>query len=197
MRIVILGGGPSAEPLARLAERAGYTVRWLNDVRSPSGKEAADVCILAGSRAQIETLLVIAALPSMRDTVVVDATIPTVDDRAVEETDTAQAGTDWITTKLSHAHIVRAFNSVPAEALTRVLNDPSADGSERLAVPLAGDDRGAKAVVAQFMRGIGVEPFDLGGLSSGDVLEPGGALWQKALTSVEMLEAVGWLSGDG
>jgi predicted dinucleotide-binding enzyme len=69
--------------------------------------------------------------------------------------------------------------------------------SARLAVPLAGDDRDAKAVVARFMRGIGVEPFDLGAFSNGDVLEPGGALWQKALTPVEMLEAVGYLSGDG
>jgi predicted dinucleotide-binding enzyme len=197
MRIIILGRGPSAEPLARLAERAGYTVRWLSDGTASSGKEAADVCILAGSRADVEALFLIIALPTTRDTVVVDATIPTADDRARDETDTAPAATDWIASKLPHADIVRAFTSVPAEALTRVLNGPPVDESARLAVPLAGDDRDAKAVVARFMRGIGVEPFDLGAFSSGDVLEPGGALWQKALTPVEMLEAVGWLSGDG
>ena len=188
MRIIILGRGPSAEPLARLAERAGYIVLWLSDGAAPSGKEAADLCILAGSRADVETLLVMVALPTTRDTVVVDATIPIADDRARDETDAAHAGTDWIATKLPHA---------PAEALARVLNGPPVEQSARLAVPLAGDDRDAKAVVARFMREIGVEPFDLGAFSSGDVLEPGGALWQKALTSVEMLEAVGWLSGDG
>ena len=197
MRIIILGRGPSAEPLARLAERAGYIVLWLSDGAAPSGKEAADLCILAGSRADVETLLAMVGLPTTRDTVVVDATIPTADDRARDETDAAHAGTDWIATKLPHAPIVRAFISVPAEALARVLNGPPVEQSARLAVPLAGDDRDAKAVVARFMREIGVEPFDLGAFSSGDVLEPGGALWQKALTSVEMLEAVGWLSGDG
>jgi predicted dinucleotide-binding enzyme len=195
MRILILGRGPSAEPLARLAERAGYAVRWLDGGTAPSGREAADLCILAGSRADIETLLVIVAVPTTRDTVVVDATIPTLDDRVRGET--AQAGTDWIATKLPNARIVRAFTSVPAEALTRVLNGPPMEASARLAVPLAGDDRDAKAVVARFMRGIGVEPFDLGAFNNGDVLEPGGALWQKALTPVEMLEVVGWLSGDG
>ena len=42
-----------------------------------------------------------------------------------------------------------------------------------------------------------MEPFDLGALASADVIDPGGALWGKALSQVEMLEAVGWLSGDG
>jgi len=34
-------------------------------------------------------------------------------------------------------------------------------------------------------------------LTVSDVLEPGGALWGKALSQVELLEAVGGLSGDG
>jgi predicted dinucleotide-binding enzyme len=93
--------------------------------------------------------------------------------------------------------MVRAFASVPAEALARVLNGPASSQAARLAVPLAGDDRDAKATVGTFMREIGVEPFDLGALGSADVLAPGGALWGKALNPVEMLEAVGLLSGDG
>jgi predicted dinucleotide-binding enzyme len=32
-------------------------------------------------------------------------------------------------------------------------------------VPLAGDDAAAKEIVAEFMRQIGVEPFDLGPLT--------------------------------
>jgi predicted dinucleotide-binding enzyme len=79
------------------------------------------------------------------------------------------------------------------------LAEPLARLAERAGhtVPLAGDDSEANSLVAQFMREIGVEPFDLGALGSADVLEPGGALWRKALSQVEMLEAVGWLSGDG
>ena len=48
-----------------------------------------------------------------------------------------------------------------------------------------------------FMRQIGVEPYDLGALASAEVIDPGGPLWGKALSQIEMLEAVGWLSGDG
>jgi len=47
MYIIILGRGPSAEPLARLAERAGHTGRWLSDGTASNGTEVADVCILA------------------------------------------------------------------------------------------------------------------------------------------------------
>jgi predicted dinucleotide-binding enzyme len=47
------------------------------------------------------------------------------------------------------------------------------------------------------MREMGVEPFDIGALAAAEVLDPGGALWGLALTPIEMLEAVGELSGDG
>ena len=61
----------------------------------------------------------------------------------------------------------------------------------------AGDDREAKIVVATMMREMGLEPFDLGSLRIADVLEPGGALYGRALTPTEMLECVGEFSGDG
>ena len=58
MHISILGYGPLAEPLARLAERAGHTVRWAEEGAAPSGAaDAADLVILAGSRTAVETLL--------------------------------------------------------------------------------------------------------------------------------------------
>jgi predicted dinucleotide-binding enzyme len=66
-----------------------------------------------------------------------------------------------------------------------------------LAIPIAGDDADAKAAVEMFIRDIGGEPFDLGPSSVAEVLAPGGPLGGKALSQVEMLEAVGWLSGDG
>ena len=197
MRITILGRGPLAEPLAELAERAGNTVRRVQEAVAGSGAaDAADLLILAGSSTAVEPLLASVSPSISQVTVVVDATIPTERERRGTE-EPAGSGTGWIAVTVPRARIVRAFASVPAEALAALLRGSTLDTTARLAVPLAGDDREAKAVVETFMREIGVDPFDLGALGSAEVIDPGGALWGKALSQVEMLEAVGWLSGDG
>lgn len=198
MRVRIIGHDPVAEPLARLAERAGHVVRWEEPGTATSGSDdASDLVILAFSDAAIETTLANIRPVISQDVVVVDATIPMENERhGSGETKTA-SGTERIAAWLPHVRIVRAFASVPADALAALLNRSTSDQSASLAVPLAGDDREARALVAKFMRELGVEPFDLGALGSAAVLEPGGALWRKALSQVEMLEAVGWLSGDG
>jgi 8-hydroxy-5-deazaflavin:NADPH oxidoreductase len=198
MRVIIVGRGPLAEPLARLAERGEHTVTWVEQAPSPwSAVAAPDLVILAGSSTAVHTLLEQIASSIADDVIVVDATIPTVDEGVGDDAERQQPGTEWIPGLLRGARIVRAFASVPAEALESVLHRTTSADSDRLAVPLAGDDHDAKGVAATFMRTIGVEPFDLGALRGADVLAPGGALWGKALNQIEMLEAVGELSGDG
>jgi predicted dinucleotide-binding enzyme len=194
MLVTILGQGPLAEPLAQLAERAGHMMRWVQEAPAPWHEvDTPDLVILVGSSTAVRTLLGRVA-PSIADyMVVVDATIPTVDDRDGSEADLP--GTVWIPALMKGARIVRAFASVPANAVATVLHDRTTP--PRLAVPLAGDDQNAKALVIKFMQDIGVEPFDLGALANEDVIAPGGALWGRALNPIEMLEAVGLLSGDG
>ena len=195
MRITILGSGPLAEPLAQLAQRAGHNVRRVEQDANPSDADA-ELVVLAGSSTAVESILRRIAPALSQDVIVVDASIPTQDERrgGAEAAGTEAGG---IAAILPKARIVRAFASVPAEALRAVLARSAPDQTERLAVPIAGDDRKAKEAVEKFMREIGVEPFDLGALTNSDALNPGGALWGKALNQVEMLEAVGWLSGDG
>lgn len=198
MRIAILGSGPLAQPLTQLAERAGHTVRWMRAAPAgPVGDERPDLVVLAGSRAAVEPLLSGIAESIPHDAILVDATTPTQDERAGAEAKSSESGSDWITGTMPHARIVRAFASVPADALVALLNMPESEPAARVAVPLAGDNGDAKAVVERFMREIGVDPFDLGALATSYALGPGGALWGKALSPVEMLEAVGRLSGDG
>jgi len=195
MRIRIFGRGSLAQPLARLAARAGHTVRWLEQTPVPPySDELLDLVILAGSKAGVESDLANVSAESLQRLIVVDAITPTQNEL---DGSSIVADAAWIAAMLPEPRIVRAFASVPAQAFIDLLDDDSSGSSPQLAVPLAGDERDAKAVVETFMRGIGVEPFDLGALRSADVLDPGGALWGKALSQVEMLEAVGWLSGDG
>jgi 8-hydroxy-5-deazaflavin:NADPH oxidoreductase len=202
MRVEVVGRGPLADPLVRLAERAGDVVDWVQQPGdSPTVHERPDLVILAGSRSAVEPLLT----ARLADAVVIDATIPTHNDGVEPPAEPVASRSNWIANALPRAQVVRAFASVPADSLVAVLDASRAEDAGKLAIPLAaplavpfaGDDREAKALVERFMRGIGVEPYDLGALRVADALEPGGALWGKALSPVEMLEAVGWLSGDG
>src|ERR1700730_4562975 len=98
MRISIFGRGPLAEPLARLAERAGHTVRWAEGEAPSRADDAADLAILAGSRAAVESMLASIPLSISQDTVVVDATIPTVDDARGDGAEGTGSEADWIKT---------------------------------------------------------------------------------------------------
>jgi predicted dinucleotide-binding enzyme len=57
------------------------------------------------------------------------------------------------------ARIVKAFNTVNF----RVMKDPAIAGGP-VSVPLSGDDEAAKARVAVLVRGIGLDPVDVGPL---------------------------------
>lgn len=200
MLIRILGRGPLAQSIARLAERAGHIVRCSDGTpEPPDNDELLDLVILAGSRNGVEADLDNVSSESLQNLIVVDAITPTqneLDHSSPEAVLSIGAESAWIAAMLPGARIIRAFASVPVQAFTDLLNDTSGTATT-LAVPLASDDRDAKALVGMFMREIGIEPFDLGALRSAEVIDPGGPLWGKALSPLEMLEAVGQLAGDG
>lgn len=200
MHITILGHGPLAEPIALLATRAGHTVNWAEEDSGPSDhglRDDMDLVILAGSSAALEPMLPSIRTVLSRDAVVVDAIIPTRRESQDDVGAAQRSEGESLAAALPGVRVIRAFASVPAAALSALLSEEKVEPTAPLAVPLAGDDRQAKALVSAFMCSIGVDPFDLGALRSARELDPGGALWGKALSQDELLEAVGWLSGDG
>ena len=200
MLIRVLGRGPLAQSIVRLAERAGHVVRCSDESpEPPDHDELLDLVILAGSRNGVEADLANVSSESLENLIVVDAITPTqneVPGSSAETVASTEPESGWIAAMLPGARIVRAFASVPVQAFTDLLDDTS-ETATKLAVPLASDDRDAKALVGTFVRQIGFEPFDLGALGSAEVIDPGGPLWGKALSQIEMLEAVGRLAGDG
>src|SRR5690349_10835388 len=145
MRIRIFGRGSLAQPLARLATRAGHTVRWLEQTPVPPySDELLDLVILAGSKAGVESDLANVSAESLQRLIVVDAITPTQNEL---DGSSIVADAAWIASMLPEPRIVRAFASVPAQAFIDLLDDDSSEASTQLAVPLAGDDRDAKAVV--------------------------------------------------
>jgi len=153
--------------------------------------------VLTGTREALEPMLSPLGPTDTRDSVIIDATTPPQCGPRPEGDQRVGGDDAWSQQSLLGPQVVHAFASVPPEAFSALLTAPHSEQTDKLGVPLAGDDAQARSVVAEFMRDIGVEPVDLGGLGNAEVIRPGGALWGKALSQVEMLEAVGWLSGDG
>ena len=196
MHITMIGDGRLIGPLATLATRAGNMVLRVDeratDVTSCSLSE---MVIVANDQSALTDLVARVASLTSEDTVVVDAT-STIASNQSDGADEWMAASEWMSL-LPSTRIVRAFASVPVEAFASVADGETRTADDRLAVPLAGDDPAAKQIVADFMRQVGVEPFDLGPLTVSYVMEPGGPLWGRAVDTLDMRECIGWLSGDG
>ena len=71
---------------------------------------------------------------------------------------------------------------------------PEARAENRLAVFVAGDDKGAKTIVSRLIEDIGFAPVDTGSLHEGGLLQqPGGPLYNYPRTAQEARTVLGEL----
>ena len=196
MHITMIGDGHLIRPLVTLATRAGNTVVRVDEVATDVAPcSLSEMMIVAGERSPVTDLVARVASVTSEDIVIVDATA-TIESSQRDAEEALISESEWMSL-LPSTRIVRAFASVPVEAFTSIADRETQLAEDELAVPFAGDDAAAKEIVAEFMRQIGVEPFDLGPLTVSYVMEPGGPLWGRAVDSLDMQECIGWLSGDG
>ena len=196
MHITMMGDIRLIRPLVILATRAGNTVLRVDEIATDVAScSLSEMMIVAGDRSALTDLVARVASVTSEDIVIVDATA-TMESSQSEGEEELVSESEWMSL-LPSTRIVRAFASVPVEAFTLIVDRETRTANDGLAVPLAGDDAAAKEVVAEFMRQIGVDPFDLGPLTVSYVMEPGGPLWGRAIDAPDMLACIGWLSGDG
>jgi len=88
---------------------------------------------------------------------------------------------------LPGVRLVRAFNSVSHLALRSEAHRPG----ERVAIPLAGDDREALAVASQLVEDAGFEPVLVGPLMRAKEFDVGTTVYGQALTAREMRRYLG------
>ncbi|MBW8837617.1 MAG: NAD(P)-binding domain-containing protein [Burkholderia sp.] len=189
MVVGILGAGRMGRTLARLLVDAGHDVRLANS-RAPEtlaelvaelgpratavdASEVAsgtDVVILATRWEQLEAAT--GAVPSWDGVVAVDTTNPRFGPGPDDVYDTGALSSSEVVARLvPGARLVKAFNHQPIPALAAELGR---EPTERNALFLAGDDAGAKALVAALVRSIGGAPVDTGGLRDGGALQASG-----------------------
>jgi 8-hydroxy-5-deazaflavin:NADPH oxidoreductase len=186
--ISFIGSGLISSQLARLSVAAGYNV-VLSNSRAPD--TLSELVQELGPKARAATPveaardgdIVVISIPFFAYTKLpVEAlsgkiVIDTMNYYPERDGDMPEVKTDIVTTSevvqnyLVGAKVVRALNNMDWVRLSTRARPEGA--SDRSALPIAGDDAGAKAAVGDYIAAIGYETVDFGGLSDSWRSAPG------------------------
>jgi 8-hydroxy-5-deazaflavin:NADPH oxidoreductase len=203
LKIGIIGAGRIGGTLGELWTRAGHDVMFSSLDLEKDRELAKRVGAKAGTPAEAaafgDVLLVsvpYAALPqvgrdhaaSIKGKVVLDSCNPILarDGEmavAAKEKGTGVASVEF----LPGARLVRAFNSVGYAKLQSETNR----AGDKVAIPLAADDKAALAVGIRLVKDAGFEPVVVGPLSSARTFDVGTPAFGKALTAAELRKTLG------
>ena len=110
---------------------------------------------------------------------------PQRDGHIRELDDGSSTSSEIVARHFAGARVVKAFNTVRWDHLRDESHE--AGDPERLAVPLAGDDREARSVVAELVDQIGFDPVDVGGLAfGGRRMQPGSPVYAAHIGAAEV-----------
>lgn len=201
MRIGVIGSGMIGGTLARLFAGAGHEV-VLGNSRGP--ESLADLVAELGDRVTAATAagaaeageVVVVAIPfgrfrdlplaALAGKVVLDANnYYAPRDGNVPEIDAgATSSSEMLAAAAPGASVVKAFNTI---WYVHLRDDGRPAGTPgRRAIPIAGDDAEAKAVVAGLIDDIGFDTYDVGPLAEGRRIEPGTPAYNVGLTRDEI-----------
>lgn len=203
-RIGIIGAGWLGGTVGRLLVEAGYEVMFSS--RHPENLKA--MAAELGSRASVGSPkqaaaygeIVLLSVPfeavpqvgndlkeELNGKIVLDATNPwhSTSDLAKES---EKIGVAEITARyFPYARLVRAFSAVDAT----VLEASAKRSSNKVAVPIAGDDQQALQVAARLVLDTGCEPVVVGNLASAVKFQPGHPGFRAHLTAAELRKLLG------
>jgi 8-hydroxy-5-deazaflavin:NADPH oxidoreductase len=187
MRIGILGSGLMGAKLGTIFARAGHEVvfsyaqngdklkklaREARDkARAGTPAEAAkdaDALFLAVHWSRIDDVLKQAG--DLSGKTIVTCSLPMDEGNTKLIFGTTTSGAEELAKKVSKAHVVLAFNTVPSEVLFDVFGSK---GKElRPSLIYCGDDERAKNITAELIRDVGFDPIDAGPLRIARYSEP-------------------------
>ena len=189
MKIGIIGAGRIGGTLTRRLTALGHQVSVANSrgpetlaeltketgARAVSVKEAAragEVVVVTIPEGHVRDLPkdLFAGVPD--NVVVVDTGnyYPRERDGRIAEIESGMLESRWVERRLGRP-VIKAFNNIYAEYLLEVALPAKAPN--RLAMPVAGDDAVAKAVVMELIDELGFDPVDAGGLDNSWRQQPG------------------------
>lgn len=198
MRIGIIGAGQIGGTLTRRLTALGHQVSVANS-RGP--ETLADLAAETGAKvvsahdAARGQELVVVAIPERRvpelpddlfrgvptETVVVETGnyYPQRDGR-IEEIEAGTPESRWVERQLGRP-VIKAFNNMRAQHLMDL--GKAANAADRIALPVAGDDRRAKAIVMRLIDELGFDAVDAGGLDESWRQQPGTPVYATDLNA--------------
>jgi 8-hydroxy-5-deazaflavin:NADPH oxidoreductase len=189
MRIGIIGAGNIGGTLARRLAALGHQVSIANSrgpdslaalaretgarpVTVEQAARAGEVVIVTIPEKRIRDLPkeLFAGVPE--DVIVVDTGnyYPRTRDGLIPEIEAGKAESRWVSDQLGRP-VVKAFNNIRAPSLGE--NGKPKGTRGRIALPVAGDDPRAKAVVMRLVDDLGFDPIDAGRLDESWRQQPG------------------------
>ena len=205
MRISIIGAGNIGGNLTRRLTALGHEVAVANS-RGPEtlvdlARETGATPVAAAVAAKGADLVIVTiperAIPSL-PAGILDGTAPgapIVDtdnyyprrDGRIEEIEAGMTESRWVSRHLGRP-VVKAFNGIYAQHLLDRGQPPATPG--RIALPVAGDEPEAKAVVMRLIDELGFDPVDAGGIDESWRQQPGTPVYATDLDSAGVREAL-------
>jgi len=195
MQIGIIGAGQIGGTLTRRLTTLGHKV-FVSNSRGPAtlaglANQTGAQAVTVEEAARMGEVVVVTIpeakvrdLPknlfdSVPDSVVVIDTgnyYPQQRDGRIEEIERGMPESGWVERQLGRP-VVKAFNNIYAQHLMDLGRPAGAPG--RIALPVAGDDSRAKAVVVKLVDELGFEGVDAGGLDESWKQQPGTPVYIK------------------
>lgn len=206
MRIGIVGAGMIGGTLARRLTALGHEVRIANargpetltELAEETGAEAAtvpeaidgaDLAIVTIPLRRVEELPREAFAKLAEEVPVVDTCnyYPRERDGRIAAIEEGMPESRWVEERIDHP-TVKAFNTI---YFTHLLEGGrSAGDPERIALPVAGDDAAAKAMVMALIDELGFDPVDAGGLGESWRQQPGAPCYTADLDAGRLRRAL-------
>jgi predicted dinucleotide-binding enzyme len=196
---VTIANSRGPQTLAAVANRTGATPVPISQVSSK-----ADVVIVAIPEKSVPAVAagLLSALPE--DTVIVDTGnyVPQLRDGHIDAIDAGLPESHWVQSQLRHP-VVKAFNTIRPASLADLGKPAGAPG--RIAVPVAGDDPAARAVVLELADQLGFDGLDVGPLAESWRQQPGTPVYtadlpldaaQQALADATPEQTASWRGRD-
>ena len=197
MKIGIIGAGQIGSTLTRRFRALGHEVSVANSrgpltladlaretgAKAVSASEAAragDVVVVTIPEAKVRNLPkhLFAGIPN--NVVVVDTGnyYPRQRDGRIPEIEAGMTESRWVESQLGRP-VIKAFNNIYAQHLMELGRPKGTPG--RIALPVAGDDTRAKAIVMGLINELGFDPVDAGGIDESWRQQPGTPVYTKDL----------------
>jgi len=188
MKIGIIGAGHIGGTLTRRLKALGHDVSVANsrgpetlaDLAKETGARAATVADAAREKDVVIVTIPEKAVPKLRNEIqgALDAKTVVVDtgnyypkrDGQIADIEAGTPESKWVADQLGRP-VVKAFNTIYAQHLLE--RGKPAGARDRIALPVAGDDPTAKAVVMRLIDELGFDGVDTGGLADSWRQEPG------------------------